>query len=1389
MLFKSPKSTPQSGPSEHLPLYRTEGRGLGVLFEDVAVFGAPRVQRQVDDTSHLFLNIFKWPVDQAMRFAGNRRLAPRSIVQDLTGVLFPGETAIVLGNPGAGCSTTLKVIANQHQEFSSVEGSIQYASISGKALSADLQSEIVYNNEDDIHIPHLKVKDTMDFALRLRKPAAEKESDKLFSSNMTQSILQSLGIAHTADTIVGNSFVRGVSGGERKRVSLAEVLAANPSIVAWDNPIRGLDSSSAFDFLYMLKQLSRQVGMTNAVSLYQASEPMYQECFDKVILLYEGRLIFFGPVSRAKAYFESLGFQQLHRQTTPEFLTAITAPNERRIRPEYTGPLYLDPDSLASRFRSSDIYTQLLEEISRYKAEIATPAAEVAFRQEVWRTVDRYRILKNMTSSLRHQIMVSLQRYFRLLWSDRISFFTIIALCVVNALLCGSAFYDIPATATGSYVRSCAVFFPLIYFLLNALTEVKATIDARDILLKQQQLGMVHPVAYVLTETLGGIPTAFLQTILFSCLFYFLVGLSKSAAQFWIFELILFVYYLSYSALFRMMGAWAPNLSVGFLMSGCGTPLTLAWAGYGPPWPTMLGWSSWIRRISPSPYALEALMTNEFEGLQLHCTPEELVPSGPSFNDVAHQGCPLPGAMPGETTTSGSYYLQEVYDYHHHHLWRNFGIIIAFWVAYTILASIGLTVMTRSKSNASGPVFKSGADVGHDGVTPKNHDVDLEKQQQPGQQRCDPSSESDGGVTLMPDEPPKADEMSSVFTFEDINYTVSVAGKPKRLLNGVNGYVRAGQLTALMGASGAGKTTLLDVLSQRKSQGQVEGHMQLNSCDISASFARSCGFVQQGDIHEPLSTVREALQFSAYLRQPAEVSEAEKAAYAEHVIRLLELESIADAVIGEPGDGKLGVEERKRVTIGVELAARPSALLFLDEPTSGLDSQAAYSIVRFLRRIVAEGIPIVCTIHQPSGVIFEMFDHVLLLAPGGNTVYFGETGDGCEELVEYFAKYGENMDDNQNPAEFIISAVNKKPAIRDWAQTWRDSPEAASLRQRIDDLKRQLRSNAQSEDASQQSTFAQPLGKQMYALTIRHARTIWRHGPYNLSRFTKSIFYSLIISFSYFQADTDVLSLQNRAVSVLIISWIIPVIAADFHAIWFDRWSIFEGRERNGIYDYKALLFALIIVEIPWNLVLWTLVFLCNYWTIGFTNATTNAGFTYFSYLLLSLFCIGFCFLMPSLFGTKTLAGYASSLFWVLLMMFSGMLQPHIGMNDFYRPWLFWVDPMRYFIGAIVSSAMNEVEVHCAERDLAHFIPPAGETCYDYAASFLETSAGYLLNPNGTEGCSYCKYTTGNDYLDTLDYAYADRWRDWAVFLGWCLVNFGLIWFVTWVSRIRFRLA
>lgn len=174
------------------------------------------------------------------------------------------------------------------------------------------------------------------------------------------------------------------------------------------------------------------------------------------------------------------------------------------------------------------------------------------------------------------------------------------------------------------------------------------------------------------------------------------------------------------------------------------------------------------------------------------------------------------------------------------------------------------------------------------------------------------------------------------------------------------------------------------------------------------------------DIHEPTATVRESLRFSALLRQPKEVPLQEKYDYCEKVIDLLEMRSIAGATVGSAGSG-LNQEQRKRLTIAVELASKPELLLFLDEPTSGLDSLAAFNIVRFLRRLADAGQAVLCTIHQPSAVLFERFDELLLLKSGGIVVYNGPLGNDSKMLIEYFERNGgKKCSPYANPAEVRI---------------------------------------------------------------------------------------------------------------------------------------------------------------------------------------------------------------------------------------------------------------------------------------------------------------------------------------------------------------------------------
>lgn len=248
---------------------------------------------------------------------------------------------------------------------------------------------------------------------------------------------------------------------------------------------------------------------------------------------------------------------------------------------------------------------------------------------------------------------------------------------------------------------------------------------------------------------------------------------------------------------------------------------------------------------------------------------------------------------------------------------------------------------------------------------------------------------------------------TDIFHWEGLCYDIKVKGKERRLLDHVDGWVKPGASTALMaglsvrvsaciliwanisqGVSGAGKTTLLDVLATRVTIGVVKGETMINGNPTDASFQHKVGYVQQQDLHLSTMTVREALEFSALLRQSAEISRPEKLQYVEHVIDTLEMQEFADAIIGIPGES-LNIEQQKRLTIGVELAARPQLLIFFDEPTSGLDSQTSWAISELIKKLTNSGQAVLCTVHQPSAILFGQFDRILLIAPGGKTVYFG----------------------------------------------------------------------------------------------------------------------------------------------------------------------------------------------------------------------------------------------------------------------------------------------------------------------------------------------------------------------------------------------------------------
>ena len=280
--------------------------------------------------------------------------------------------------------------------------------------------------------------------------------------------------------------------------------------------------------------------------------------------------------------------------------------------------------------------------------------------------------------------------------------------------------------------------------------------------------------------------------------------------------------------------------------------------------------------------------------------------------------------------------------------------------------------------------------------------------------------------------------------------------------------------------------------------GIISGDVLLDGVYPGPAFQRGTAYAEQLDVHEGSQTVREALRFSAKLRQAYEVPLAEKHRYVEEVISLLEMEDIADAIIGDSDSGGLSVEHRKRITIGVELAAKPELLLFLDEPTTGLDSQSAFNIVRFLKKLSNAGQAILCTIHQPNSLVFASFDRLLLLQRGGDCVYFGEIGKDASLLRGYFARNGAECPHDANPAEWILDITNAghtRSNASNWADVWRDSTELTKIKDYIKHVKTDRQNHAVSNNI-QELEYATPLWYQIKVVARRANLAFWRTPNY-----------------------------------------------------------------------------------------------------------------------------------------------------------------------------------------------------------------------------------------------------------------------------------------------------
>lgn len=556
---------------------------IGVYWDGLTVKGMGGETNFVKTFPDAFIDFFDviTPIKKMLGFG--KKGVETTILDNFKGVCKPGEMILVLGKPGSGCTTFLKTIANQRYGYTGVTGEVLYGPFTAEEF-APYRGEAVYNGEDDVHYPTLTVEQTLGFALDVKTPGKLPAgiTRQQFKEKVITTLLKMFNIEHTRKTIVGNSMIRGVSGGERKRVSIAEMLITNACILSWDNSTRGLDASTALDFAKSLRIQTDLYKTCTFVSLYQASENIYN-LFDKVLVIDEGKQVYFGPASEARAYFEGLGFLPRPRQTTPDYVTGCTDAFEREYqegRSSENAPH--SPATLEAAFRESKFARDLDEEMAQYKKRLAEETDKhedfrIAVREQKRRGASKR---SAYSVGFHQQVWALMKRQFLLKRQDVLALFLSWMRNIIIAIVLGTLYLNLGHTSASAFSKGGVLFISLLHNVFSAFSEMAGAMTGRAVINKHRAYAFHRPSAMWLAQIFVDQVFAAAQCLVFSIIVYFMTNLARDAGAFFSFYLFLLSANLAMTLFFRIIGCVSPDFDYAVKFVTVAITFMITTAGY-----------------------------------------------------------------------------------------------------------------------------------------------------------------------------------------------------------------------------------------------------------------------------------------------------------------------------------------------------------------------------------------------------------------------------------------------------------------------------------------------------------------------------------------------------------------------------------------------------------------------------------------------------------------------------------------------------------------------------------------------------------------------------------------------------------------------------------------
>ncbi|KAL6653393.1 hypothetical protein ACP70R_008971 [Stipagrostis hirtigluma subsp. patula] len=1259
----------------------------------------------------------------------SKQQAKIHILSNVSGVVKPSRLTLLLGPPGCGKTTLLKALAGKLATTNvKVTGEIEY---NGVRLNEFVpEKTAAYIGQYDLHVPEMTVRETLDFSARFQgvgdraaimKEVIRREKEAgitpdpdvdtymnqaasfigdicegLERSMQTDYIMKIMGLDICADIMVGDAMRRGISGGEKRRLTTGEMIVGPSKVLFMDEISTGLDSSTTFQIVSCLQQLAHISKSTVLVSLLQPAPETY-ELFDDIILMAEGKIVYHGSKSCIISFFESCGFKCPQRKGAADFLQEVLSKKDQQQYWSYSGETYnfVTIDQFCDKFKASQVGQNLAEELS--KPYDKSEGHNNALSYNIY-SLSKWELLKACFA--RELLLIKRNAFIYITKAVQLGLLAIITGTVFLRTHMG-----VDRVHADYYMGS--LFYAIMLLIVNGFPELAMAINRLPVFYKQREYYFYPAWAYAIPAFILKIPVSLVESIAWTSISYFLIGYTPEASRFFRHLLTLFLTHIGALSLFRCVASYCQTMVVGSVGGTLSFLVILIFGGFIIPRSSMPNWLKWGFWISPLSYAEIGLTGNEFLSsrwlkylLPSNCTDFIKFYLGPlwqGFWNGLSETVTVSGVALGRRIL-----MDRGLDFSNYFYWISIGALIMFILLLNIAFTVGLTIKK--------PPGTSRAIISHDKlITVNGSEQDISKDMEIGIHKL----QAEASLTLN-----RTGRMVLPFTpltisFQDVNYYVETPmemreqgymDKKLKLLHNITGAFQPGVLSALMGVTGAGKTTLLDVLAGRKTGGVVEGDIRIGGYPKNQeTFARISGYCEQTDVHSPQITVGESVAYSAWLRLPTEIDSKMRNEFVNQVLETIELDEIKDALVGIPGVNGLSTEQRKRLTVAVELVSNPS-IIFMDEPTSGLDARAAAIVMRAVKNVAETGRTVVCTIHQPSVEIFEAFDELMLMKRGGELIYAGSLGHHSCKVIQYFQAIPgvPKIKDNYNPSTWMLKVTSTSMEAQlgvDFAQIYRDSSmckDKATLVSRLS-----IPPPGKS-DLHFPTRYPQTFWEQFKACLWKQSLSYWRTPSYNLVRIAFITVTCISFGALYWQqGNINHINDQQSLFTILGCMYgttlfvgihncqsVMPFVSIERSVVYREKFA--------GMYSPWAYSFAQVTMEIPYAFVQIVLFMFIAYPMIGYAWTATK-----FFWFLYTMFCTLLYFLylgmmMVSLTPNVQVAAILASMFYTIQNLMSGFIVPAPQIPKWWI-WLYYISPMSWTLNVLFTTQFGYENDHMIE--------------------------------------------------------------------------------------------